>query len=265
MRDHRQQFGFQYLDDLRAIRASCPKANLTSALAVYLVLTELAAEQYRSGGREGFVASRKAVAEAAGVSLPTLDKAIKRLADVHLIGIERRREGTTDLPSRYCLTPGQLISPPAKPKALGLDPSRAGETATTRDRKGANAPNAREPDGFDDWLEHHCSVTGKRVMAGQGTQARKRVAAMYGERRSEYPDLDLKLVSLGAMADDRRRERGYTDPESVLRPMAVPKLLDRGRAASNGSVHQREVEEALARAPELSETERAKALASVGL
>lgn len=196
----------------------------------------------------------------------TVQRVFGRLREKGLLRVEEPADGSLDRTLRYRVDYGAV---PGRQNADLHDdtlPRRSVHMSNKeKGKKGANAPNAREVEGFADWLEHHCVVTGKRVMATEGTEARKRVAGMYAERRREYPDVDLKLVSLGAMADDKRRERGYTDPESVLRPMAVPKLADRGRAATNGSKHQREVEEALARAPELSEAERAKALASVGL
>jgi hypothetical protein len=77
--DHRRApFCWQSLDDLHAIRANVPRQSLTSALAVYLALTELASI------REGFVVARKDVAAAAGVSLSTLDRMVEQL---HKIGV----------------------------------------------------------------------------------------------------------------------------------------------------------------------------------
>ena len=267
MRDRRAQFCWQYLDDLARIRAGCPSRSLNSTLAVYLTLTELVSIQHRTEHDEAAVASRKQVAESAGVSVRTLDMVVTRLREIGLLGIERRREGDTDLPSRYCLLPRATTSPPEQKEAPNLHTSRAGETTTTQTQTGANAPNARakEPDGFADWLEHHCRVTGRSVMAKEGTQARARVAAMYAQRRDEYPEDDLRLISLGAMADERRREQGYTDPESVLRPMAVPKLLARGRDAGAGSQHASELERAIAAAPQMTEAEAEEQLAEVGL
>lgn len=82
---------------------------------------------------------------------------------------------------------------------------------------------------FDDWLADHEQVTGMRPPR-VGTKARQAVEASFAARRTEgYPLDDLKLATLGAQRDDYRRERGYVDAESVLRPTKVAKLIGLGR------------------------------------
>jgi hypothetical protein len=114
-----------------------------------------------------------------------------------------------------------------------IDPSyRTPVSAQEQPLKNDHLRTTKPPDplsvDFEDWIAHHIAVTDNRAMTKAGTQAHARVLSAYKARRAEYPDEDLRLVSVGAMADDYRRENGYTDAESVLRPSAVPKLLERG-------------------------------------
>lgn len=117
-------------------------------------------------------------------------------------------------------------------------PDRADISTDRADTATSSEPSIEPPGepskgetGFDEWIEHHVTVTGNKAMSAPGTKARAEVEAAFRERRREYPDEDLRLVSIGAMADEHRRENGYTDAESVLRPKAVAKLLERGRRA----------------------------------
>lgn len=227
MRDGRSQFCFQYLDDLHALRANTPAANLTSTFAVYLALTEMAAVQFKTGGRDGIVASRQSVAEAAGVSLRTLDTVMKRLAKIGIVTLERRREGTTDLPSRYCLT-GAMVARGVQREGFSLHPSRAGEPVQLE--VDGKAKEKTEPIGFEEWIEHHCSLTGQSVP--RLSKARAELARKYGELTGEgrSPE-DMKLASIGAHADDWRRQNGKDYPRNVLVFSTIDELIDKGRKA----------------------------------
>ena len=89
---------------------------------------------------------------------------------------------------------------------------------------------------FDAWLADHEAVTGL-PQPKVGTKARRARLAEFSARRSEGWSLDdLKAATLGAFTDQWRRERGHYDPESVLRPTKVDKLVGKGRGASSGPI-----------------------------
>lgn len=92
-------------------------------------------------------------------------------------------------------------------------------------------PSPREHDEFGEWIGHHSEVTTQRVPRA-GTKARAHVASMYLARREEgWTHDELKLAVDGAFADEFRKANGYYDPESVLRPTKVGKLVEAGRRA----------------------------------
>lgn len=137
---------------------------------------------------------------------------IMRVQNLH--GVQNPSEGGADNDAEG----GEAASP--KPSLL--QPS--GET-------GSPERSSHELVGFGEWLEHHHAITGADVLK-TGTQARRRIAAMYAARLSEgYSHEDLKLVVDGAWADDFRREKGHTGHESVLRPTKVADLISKGRRA----------------------------------
>lgn len=92
-------------------------------------------------------------------------------------------------------------------------------------------PSEGSAPGFAEWLEHHVTVTGNKADTTPGTKGYREVEAAFGERQRDVPDDDLLLVSLGTMAHEYRREKGYTSARSVLRPSAFSELLERGRRA----------------------------------
>lgn len=128
-------FCWQGLADLQHIRNGCPEKSLSSTLAVYLALTEGAQRNYIEGGRDGFVETRAQLAKAAGVAPRTFDAVVTRLTKLGLVHVERRQEGTVNLPSSYQLEPLATIAPPVQTDPLSLHTSRAGETSTTRSQK----------------------------------------------------------------------------------------------------------------------------------
>jgi hypothetical protein len=82
---------------------------------------------------------------------------------------------------------------------------------------------------FSEWIGNHSSVTGIPVLKA-GSSGRRKIAAMFGARRGDGLSLeDLKAATLGAFHDPFRREHGYFDAESVLRPTKVGKLVMLGR------------------------------------
>lgn len=94
-----------------------------------------------------------------------------------------------------------------------------------------------EPIGFEEWLTHHCDVTGQQV-PGRETQARVKLAAKYATLTGEGRSLeDMKLASIGAHADEWLRENGKVFPRNVLVSERIDELIEKGRRASptNGS------------------------------
>jgi hypothetical protein len=82
---------------------------------------------------------------------------------------------------------------------------------------------------FAAWIEHHHAVTDMRTPAAR-TKIYKTIKAMYEARREEgYSAEDLRLAVVGAYNDQHRREHGYYDHVSVLRPTMVHKLAEKGR------------------------------------
>lgn len=133
-------------------------------------------------------------------------------------------------------------------KTGGPDPSVNHQDPLSSE-KGAVA-GAREPSRkerleaeFEDFASTHEHVTGQ-APPRKGTQARRAVFASFCARRQEdYSLADLKLASAGAQADDFRRTRGYTTPESVLRPTMVAGLIERGRQAQKVAPEREKREE----------------------
>lgn len=116
--DRRPPFCYQTHDALAVIRATFEGAKLSTALAVYLCLTEAA---NRDGGAEargnGFAASRRVVAAAAGISKDTLDRYAADFVKAGLLLIERRPaevEGM-NLPNRWRLLDPAPVPPVAAP------------------------------------------------------------------------------------------------------------------------------------------------------
>jgi hypothetical protein len=124
----------------------------------------------------------------------------------------------------------------AAPQGAKLTTSR-GEAAspepsgTVKGTVSSPERSSHEPVEFGEWMGHHHVVTGMDVLRA-GTQARRKIAAMYAARRKEgYSHEDLKLAVDGAWADDFRREKGHVGHESVLRPTKVADLISKGRKA----------------------------------
>lgn len=91
--------------------------------------------------------------------------------------------------------------------------------------------------GWGEWLEHWCSVTGRRGdLPGERTKAFKAMGAAFRQRRREGYSLDdLKLATVGAWNDEHRRANGYFMPDSVLRATKVHALVAKGRQVAEAS------------------------------
>lgn len=117
-------------------------------------------------------------------------------------------------------------------------------TETTDRRNGSDPSKHTEPMGFEEWLEHHCSVTEQQV-PGRETKARAELARKFSELTGEGRSLDdMKLASIGAHADKWRAENGKDYPRNVLVFATIDELIDKGRrvgksAAKHGSFERK--------------------------
>lgn len=105
MRDQRlAPFCYQTLAATAAIRERFDGKERTTALALYQAMTELANE---ARARE-FEVSRAELAEAAGVSVPTVDRYGKAFVEIGLLVIEKRSDGRGgNLPNVWFLVEGE--------------------------------------------------------------------------------------------------------------------------------------------------------------
>lgn len=179
--------------------------------------------------------------EKVGCSVRRLRDSTRKLEDAGYLSTQRMGRGHTN---RYLLLiPDDTHDRQEVPVIQEIRP--AGGAALDRqevpvhsneDTENKDAVNPCSPQAeFEDWIEHHINVTDNRAMTTPNTKARANVEGMWAERRREYPHADLKLVSIGAMANSHRRKNSYTDAQSVLRPMAVPKLLREGQSSARAT------------------------------
>lgn len=152
MRDQRRApFCWATTAVLRAINERCGHGHVglderplrvAEARSAYLALVQVANDKHRSGGRDGFEASRSEVAGVAGMQARTLDRYAAVFVEMGLLVIERRRAGGANLPNRWVLVEpeevgrsthhplrpaphdGALSAPP--PCALSSTPSEEG-------------------------------------------------------------------------------------------------------------------------------------------
>jgi hypothetical protein len=115
-------FCYQTHAALRALREHFAEADglkLTTALAVYLCISEAASQEHANGGRNGFMAGRKLIASRAGISVDTLDRYVRALEELSLLGVERRNVGEANLPNLWSLfephTPAPQVAAPLRP------------------------------------------------------------------------------------------------------------------------------------------------------
>lgn len=82
---------------------------------------------------------------------------------------------------------------------------------------------------FQVWLDHHEATTGYK-QPKVGTKVRSETRSMFDARVSEgYALADLQSATKGAYEDEYRRENGYYDTISVLRPTRIGSLIERGK------------------------------------
>lgn len=106
------------LADLRAWYSRNAQTRLSTALAIYLTLTEHANRNGGRAARAGFTAYRAEMARDAGVSTDTFDRYIREFEEIGLVAVERQQEGRVSLPNTWVLTdpPGRThAATPAAP------------------------------------------------------------------------------------------------------------------------------------------------------
>jgi len=111
----RPAFCYQSLDALKAVREHFAAARLSTALGIYLVFTETANSKGGAAARDGFSATRKEIAEQAGVSLATLDRYVNEFAEIGVLEIDVQKVGKVNLPNVWA-----LVDPPGRTHASTL-------------------------------------------------------------------------------------------------------------------------------------------------
>ena len=121
-------FAWMGRDVLERLLEAFPAADgRSTALSVYAALSLLASEQ-RLGDQQAIQASRRRVAEAAGVSVRTLDSFTKRLECAGLLRVDRSRSGQLNL------------AKPVRPNG------RQAKSESARRRRRAKPTNRTDPD-----------------------------------------------------------------------------------------------------------------------
>lgn len=104
----RPPFCFQTQPALDLIRDHFEGAKRSTALAVYLVLTETANRIGGAEARTGFRESRATIAESVGVSVDTLDRYVSTFIKIGLLEVEREQMEGVNLPNRWILLDPKL-------------------------------------------------------------------------------------------------------------------------------------------------------------
>jgi hypothetical protein len=138
---------FQTHAALDLIRASFDGPKRSTALAVYVCLTEAANRSGGAAARGGFTASRADIAAAAGISVDTLDRYAAEFSRVGLITVERRRHQGVNLPNRWVLA--DPSPPPVPPLAARVRPggSRVGAAQVLKKKPLAKKGETTSPLG----------------------------------------------------------------------------------------------------------------------
>ena len=107
------------LDVLCAYYRDTRLKRRATALAIYLVLTEIASNQHEPGHAE---ATHRVIWERTGTSESTIKQYLREFVEIGLVAVERQKvHATINLPNVYALlTPGAMDSPtPATERPLG--------------------------------------------------------------------------------------------------------------------------------------------------
>lgn len=152
--ERRSPFCFQTHEALAVIRGNFSGAKLTTALAIYLSLTEAANRAGGAEARNGFPATRAAIAEAAGISVDTLDRYVVTFAKVGLVEARRRTVDGVNLPNVWVLLDPAPVPPVAAPVRPGGSRTRAAQGPRKKAKaegeptvpSGVGAPDTVDPE-----------------------------------------------------------------------------------------------------------------------
>jgi hypothetical protein len=143
----RPPFCYQTHDALAVIREHFTGAKLTTALAIYLSMTEAANRAGGAEARAGFRATRNEIASAAGISADTLDRYVSTFTKVGLIEARRESVGKVHMPNVWVLLDPSPVPPLAAPVRGGG--SRTGAAQGLR-RKATAEGEPTAPSGGTD-------------------------------------------------------------------------------------------------------------------
>lgn len=145
----RPPFCYQTHDALDAVRdaaADEEKLSVSTAIAVYVSLTETA---NRSGGalaRGAFQATRKDIARRAGVSIDTLDRYIAAFEKHNLLRVLREEVHGVNMPNTWTLLETESVPPVTAPvRSGGSRPGAAQEPKKPLEKKKDLSPIAPRP------------------------------------------------------------------------------------------------------------------------
>lgn len=213
MRDQRRvAWCWQSVGALGAIRSILEGKERTTALAIYLAMTEIANEQRAVD--EPFRATRAAIAERAGVTKRTLDRYADIFEKLGLLEVVRRRLGDRNLPNEWA-----LLEPPDV--SLAAPPSGVGCTGVAQPTTGGGAANDTRSQAVpQEELQEGRAVSldvAERVyahyVAGKPDAKFKRPdpsARRYVEQAltAGFEEADLIAAVDGLLASDFHRQRG---------------------------------------------------------
>lgn len=228
----RAPFCFQTHDALDRIREHYQGAKRTTALAVYLSLTEAANRAGGAAARGGFSASRKEIAGAAGISVDTLDRYVADLVKIGLVEARRRAVEGVNLPNTWVL----LDPLPVPPVAARVRPggSRTGAaqgpkkrtreegepTAPARGGADGGGPDPERPpsvvyvDGRNlalDALADECGLDpdsprlGQAVAALNGARGQQGIRHLCWRELIRWADENGRTAELATLYDDPER------------------------------------------------------------
>jgi hypothetical protein len=253
--ERRAPFCYQTHAALDALRSTFTGNRLATALAIYVCLTEAANRAGGSSARDGFTATRKDVADAAGVSPDTLDRYVAEMETAGLLRRDRRRVEGVNLPNVWVLLEPGLVPPVAAPVRPGG--GRAGAAQGLKKdnlkKEETSSPPADRPpalvkiDGRNlgyDALADECGLiegdprTGEIVAALNGTRNQPGIRTLFWQECCRYVqvrgDDDPSLREEMVVRLARLREDGEQFERALER--AIRSKANRYRGAMGGAI-----------------------------
>lgn len=212
----RPPFAYQELVATAIIRLAFEGQKRMAALAIYQTMTEVANEaRARVNGDSPFEAERKRLADLAGCSPDTIDRYTTRFIELGLLDVERRRQGSLNLPNLYT-----LLTPEPPPDGGGRTPAATpGTAAPTPGGEGGTPAGGGRTDAA---TGRAGAATGSRTGAAQGG----RTGAAQVTKKEEPPTVDARTPSppqAGATLPVRRGTRASgTNPRALAANGAPP-------------------------------------------